>query len=168
LVPERRKQSLIIFGAACALAFVLLLALYRFHVSELAAVFAGFGVHEIAPGLLFRGLTWTLLAMFFVRIPGVMLLLALGLISYIGWKRPRYFGPTSALIVWVFLMVAGIMLPHLGGYNLFVISLPFAYVFLAGVSADLLETSQAGLVLGVLAGIVLAHAMVNILALFRI
>lgn len=168
LAPERRRESLIIFGAASALAFGLLLALYRFHVADVAGVFTGFGVHEISPGLLFRGLTWTLLGVFFVRIPGVMLLLALGLISYVAWKRPRYFGPTSALLVWGFLMVAGIILPHLGGYNLFVISLPFAYVFLAGVSADLLESPQAGLALGVLAGIILAQAMFNVLGLFRI
>lgn len=168
LVPERRRESLVIFGAACALAFLLLLALYRFHVSQMTTVFTGFAVHEMSPGLLFRGLTWSLLAVFFLRIPGVMLLLALALCSYVVWKRPRYFGPTSALIVWALLMAAGIMLPHLGGYNLFVISLPFAYVFLAGVSADLLETRQAGLVLGVLAGIILAHAMFNVLGLFRI
>jgi hypothetical protein len=65
-------------------------------------------------------------------------------------------------------MAGGIVLPHLGGYNLFLIAMPFAYVFIAGVSADLLETNQAGLVLGVLTGIMLAHAMFSVLGLSRI
>ncbi len=89
LVPERRRESLIIFGAACALAVVLLLALYRFHPARLAAAFTGFGIREMSPGLLFRGLTWSLLAVFFLRIPGVLLLLAVVLITYAVWKRPR-------------------------------------------------------------------------------
>jgi len=168
LVPERRRESLIIFGAACALAFVLLAGLYRFHFTQVGTLFSGFGWRELSPGLLFHRLTWSLLAVFFLRVPGFMLLLFLGLLTYASWKRPRYFGPTAAVIGWALLMIAGIVLPHLGGYNLFLISLPFAFVFLAGVSADLLETNQAGLVLGVVAGILLAHAMFNLLGLVRI
>ena len=48
-----------------------------------------------------------------------------------------------------------------------IFALPFAYVFIAGVFADLLETHQTGLVLGVLAGVVLAHAMFSVLGLTR-
>ena len=168
LVPERRRESLIIFSAACALAVVLLLALYRFHPAQLAAEFTSFAWHEVAFGLLVRALTWSLLALYFGRMLMITLLLNIAVVTYIVWKRPRYFGPTSALIVWALLMVSGIVLPHLGGYNLFVVSLPFAFVFIAGVAADLLETRQASLVLGVLAGIILAHAMSNFVGLFRI
>ena len=168
LVPERRRESLIIFAAACAVAFVLVLALYRFHPAALVMSFEGLGWREFSPALFGRGLTWSLLAIFFLRIPGILLLLVLALFSYAAWKRPRYFGPTAALIVWGLLMAGGIVLPHLGGYNLFLIAMPFAYVFIAGVSADLLETNQAGLVLGVLTGIMLAHAMFSVLGLSRI
>jgi len=167
LVPERRRASLIIFAAACALALVLLFALYRFHPADLASTFTGFGWREFSPALFARALTWSLLAIFFFRMPGVMLLLMLALIAYAAWKRPRYFGPTAALIVWALLMIAGVALPHFGGYNLFLVSLAFAYVFIAGVSADLLETHQAGLVVGVLAGMILAHAMFSVLGLSR-
>ncbi len=163
LVPERRRESMIIFTAACALAIVLLLVLYRLHPGWLATSLTGLGRREFAPGRF----VWSLLAIFFLRIPGAMLLLIVSLITYGAWKRPRYFGPTSALIVWALLMIAGILLPHLGGYNLFLVALPFAYVFIAGIAADLLETGQGGLVLGVLAGIILAQAMFNVLGLFR-
>lgn len=167
LVPERRRESLIIFSCACAVAFILLLTVYGFHPGALAASFRGLGFHEFSPGLLVRPLTWSLLDRFFFRIPSVLLLLVISLATYIVWKRPRYFGPTAALIVWALLMLSGITLPHLGGYDLFLISLPFAYVFIAGVFADLLETHQTGIVFGVLAGVMLAHAMFSVLGLTR-
>jgi len=167
LAPERRRESLLIFAAAGAIAMVLLLALYRFHPADLASSFTGFGWREFSPALFARALTWSLLALFFLRIPGVMLALILSLATYAAWKRPRYFGPSSALIVFALLMVAGVALPHLGGYACFLVSLPFAYVFIAGVSADLLETQQSGLALGLLAGIILAHAMFSLLGLSR-
>ena len=167
LVPERRRESLLIFTGACAVAFVLLLTLYGFDLQSLEASFRGLGLHEFAPALLLRALTWSLVDRFFFRIPSVLLLLVVSLATYVVWKRPRYFGPTAALIVWALLMFAGITLPHLGGYDLFLISLPFAYVFIAGVFSDLLETQQTGIVMGVLAGVVLAHAMFSMLGLAR-
>jgi hypothetical protein len=71
------------------------------------------------------------------------------------------------LMVWAVLMVAGITFPHLGGYDLFLVSLPFAYVFAAGVFSDLLESRHRPLVFGVLSGILLAHAMFSVLGLAR-
>jgi len=167
LVPERRRESVIILLAACAVALLILLTLYRFHPSQLAQSFAGVGWREFAPRLLFTPLTWSLVGRFFLRVPGVLLLFLTALITYAVWKRPRYFGPASALIVWVLLMLGGITFPHLGGYDLFLISLPFAYVFVAGVFADLLETRESGIVLGVVFGVLLAHASFSLLGLAR-
>jgi len=167
LVPERRRESLIIFGAACALAMLLLLALCRFRASEVELLFSSLAWREFTPALLARKLTWSLLGVFFLRTPSVLLLFGASMIAYAAWRRTRYFGPTSALIVWGALMLAGITLPHVGGYDLFVVSLPFGYVFIAGVFADLLETPQGPLVFGVLSGILLAHALFSVLGLAR-
>ena len=167
LVPERRRESLIIFAAACALGVLLLFALSRLRPAELGLVFSSFGWREFAPELFARSLTWSLLAIFFFRIPAVLLLMSCSLIAYAAWKRPRYFGPTAALMVWTLLMIGGVVLPHAGGYNLFLVALPFAYVFIAGVFADLLETQFAGLALGVLGGVLLAHAMFSVIGLTR-
>lgn len=167
LVPERRRESLIIFGAACVVGLVLLLAVCQFRLSEVGHVFSRLGLGEFSPALLVRRLTWTLVGVFFLRVPGVLLLFGGALITYAAWKRPRYFGPTSALIVWAVLMIVGITFPHLGGYDLFLVSLPFAYVFVAGVFSDLLETKQGPLFFGVLAGILLAHALFSVMGLAR-
>ncbi len=167
LVPERRRESLIIFAAACAGALLLIFVLCRFRASEVGLLFSRFGWHEFSPELLVRSLTWTLLGIFFLRVPSVLLLFAASLIAFAAWKRPRYFGPVSALIVWAVLMLAGITLPHLGGYDLFLVALPFAFVFIAGVFSDLLETQYGPLVFGVVSGILLAHAIFSVLGLAR-
>jgi hypothetical protein len=167
LVPERRRESIIIFAVACVVAVILAIALYRFQPSEFLRSLTGIGWREFSPELLFRGLTWSLLGLFLLRIPAVLLLFFVAVATFLAWKRPRYFGPASALIVWALLILAGITFPHMGGYDLFLVSLPFAYVFLAGVFADLLETRQAGLALGVLTGMVLAHAAFSLMGLMR-
>jgi hypothetical protein len=51
---------------------------------------------------------------------------------------------------------------------LFVASLPFAFVFIAGVFADLLETAHGGLVTGILTGILAAHAALSVAGLMRL
>ncbi len=168
LAPERRGAALAIIGASCAVAFVLLLAAYGFDVRALAGAFGRIRGADFAPQLLARPLTYTLLAVFFLRIPGVLVALAAAVIAYTVWKRPRFFGVTAPLEVFALLIVLGITLPHLGGYNLFVAALPFAYVFIAGVFTDLLETRYASLVLGVVAGVLLAQAIFSVMGLLRI
>lgn len=168
LVPHRRRESMIIFVAALAAGALLLLSIYRFQFSSLGAAFIGINVREISPALLSRGLTWSLLGVFFLRMPAVFLLLIVSLSTYAAWKRPRFFGTTAPLAMWALLMVLGIVLPHVGGYSLFLVALPFAFVFIGGVIADLLETSYSALVLGPVAGVLLAHAAVNLMALARI
>ncbi len=84
------------------------------------------------------------------------------------WKRPRFFGVTAPLLAFAVTLALGIIAPHLGGYDLFVASLPFAFVFIAGVFADLLESRQGSLVAGIVGGILLAHAAYSLTGLMRI
>jgi hypothetical protein len=100
--------------------------------------------------------------------PGVLVALAAALIAYAAWKRPRFFGVTAPLVTFVAVMALGITMPHLGGFDLLVASLPFAFVFIAGVFADLLETAHGGLVTGILTGILVAHAAFSVTGLMRI
>jgi hypothetical protein len=168
LVPERRGAAVAIVAVACAVALVLLFAAYGFDVPAMAAAARGLRATDFAPQLLGRKLTYNLLAVFFLRMPGVLAALAAALIGYASWKRPRFFGVTAPLVTFGVLMVLGITMPHLGGYDLFVASLPFAFVFIAGVFADLLETSHGGLVTGILAGILAAHAAFSVAGLMRL
>src|SRR6185437_5171282 len=59
LAPQRRRESLIIFGVACAAAALLLLALCSFHPSTIGAYFTGFRPREFSPELFARSLTWS-------------------------------------------------------------------------------------------------------------
>ena len=168
LVPERRGAALGIMAASCAVAFVLLFAAYGFDAHALAASVRGLRPADFAPQLLARKLTYTLLAVFFMRMPGVLVALAAALIAYGAWRRPRFFGVSAPLAVFAVLLLLGITMPHLGGYNLFVAALPFAFVFIAGVFADLLETRYSGLVFGIVTGVLVAHAAFSVAGLVRI
>jgi hypothetical protein len=168
LVPERAAAAVAIVAAASAVGLVLLWAAYGFDVPAMAAAVRGLRATDFAPQLLGRKLTYNLLAAFFLRMPGVLAALAAALIGFAAWKRPRFFGVTAPLVSFGVLIVLGITLPHLGGYDLFVASLPFAFVFIAGVFADLLETAHGGLVTGILTGILAAHAALSVAGLIRI
>lgn len=167
VVPERRRETLTIFIAACALAMLILAATFAFDGHAIATGLRSLSLRDFAPGLLAKPLTYRLLALFFFRLPTVFVLLVASLATYALWRKPRFFGVTAPLLVWAMLMVLGIVLPHLGGYNLFTASLPFAFVLIAGVFADLLESAYASLALGVVGGILLAHAAFALAGLVR-
>lgn len=168
LVPQRRRESLIIFAVACTTAGLLLFAVFGTHIAAVTTAFTSFRAGEFVPQLFTRAFTWNLLGVFFLRMPAVFLLLLTSLATYAAWRRPRYFGVTAPLAIWALLMALGVTLPFLGGYSLFVVSLPFAFVFIAGVMTDALESKYANLAFGPIAGMLLAHAAVNLLAIAKI
>jgi hypothetical protein len=168
LAPERRGAALAIAAAAGLVACLLLFAAYGFEARTVAAAVSGLRPADFAPRLLARTLTYKLLAEFFLRIPGVLVALAAAVVVFAAWKRPRFFGVTAPLLAFILTLALGITMPHLGGYDLLIASLPFAFVFIAGVFADLLESEHGGLVTGMLAGILLAHAAFSVAGLMKI
>ena len=168
LAPDRRGAALTIAAAAGLVACLLLFAAYGFEARTVAAAVRGLRPVDFAPRLLARPLTYKLLAEFFLRVPGVLAPLAAALVVFAAWKRPRFFGVTAPLLAFMLTLALGITMPHLGGYDLLIASLPFAFVFIAGVFADLLESQHGGLVTGILAGILLAHAAFSVAGLLRI
>ena len=70
--------------------------------------------------------------------PAVLVLLALSLVTYLFWKRTRYFGNTAPLLVWAALMYLALVSPM--ALIASVWALPIVFVFIAGIWADLLET----------------------------
>src|SRR5262249_2332514 len=93
LAPTRRAAAIIIWSAACAIAFALLFSAYFFH-----------------PGAFWQGmrhatwfgLTWQtfkmsaayreLLFQFGQNSPALVLALPVALLTYLSWKHTRYFG----------------------------------------------------------------------------
>ena len=64
----------------------------------------------------------------------------------------------------IFLLL-GLASPHYPGLGFQLVALPFLFAFVAGVSADLLETSYREWVLACVAGLLIAYALWNLTAL---
>ena len=141
VAPVRRQAAFVIWIASCVVGFVLLFAVYFFH----PHAFAGSMRHAAFWGATWRG--FTVLGVYeqvAVRIGRACPALALGLpvtlVTYAVWPRTRYFGNTAPLLVALLFFVLGMAHPHLAGAGFLLAAIPFLFIFVSGVLADLLET----------------------------
>ena len=142
VAPVRREAGFVIWIAACAVGFVLLFAVYFFH----AHAFAESMRHAEFWGATWRGFTvpgvYKQVALQIERAsPALALALPVALIAYAAWPRTRYFGNTAPLLVALLLLLLGMAHPHVAGAGLLLAAIPFLFIFVSGVLADLLETS---------------------------
>jgi 4-amino-4-deoxy-L-arabinose transferase-like glycosyltransferase len=166
LVPQRKGAAVVILAAGCALGCVLLLAATHFHPQALANAWRALAFSGMRPGAVASGVSWRLLGHFlWHESPALLPLLAVALVAFVAWPRTRFFGTAAPLIVTAVLLAMTFTLPHFAGFSFLVIALPFAFVFVAGMFADLLETRYSGLVLGATSGILLAQALFSLTAL---
>ena len=100
--------------------------------------------------------------------PALVVAIPVALLVYLLWPRTRYFGNTAPLFVAVVLVLMGIATPHYPGLGFQLVALPFLLVFVAGISADLLETPYRNLVLACLWGLLIANAIWNLAELARV
>jgi hypothetical protein len=169
LAPTRRRAAVAIWAAACGVAFLLLLASYLLR----PGVFWQ-GIRHAS----FFGITWQAFLMpgTYLRIPrqigqsGPALLLAIPatLIAYFVWRRPRYFGNTAPLMIAALFLLFGLGTPHYPGFGFQLMAVPFLFVFVAGITADLLETRHRELVKACVWGLLLANAFWNLAELARV
>jgi hypothetical protein len=89
------------------------------------------------------------------------------LVTYALWPRARSFGNTAPLLVAVFCLLLGFATPHYQGLGFQLIAVPFLFVFVAGICADLLETKQRTLVMAGTFGLLLAYASWSLVELAR-
>ena len=128
LAPGRRKESMGIIAISCLIALLWLFVFYGF---DLHALVQALGTRDAwAIGLRHTGAV----------VPGaqswlMQLLFVIALITYIAWKRTRYFGNTAPLIACFVLHLVG----H-DGAQAAIWALPFVFTFIGGIFADLLET----------------------------
>jgi len=169
LAPGRRAAALAIFGAGCAVAFVFLWAAYSFSFPALSA-----GLHRAA----FWDVTWEALRVPFaykellVRLvrtsPALVIFVPGALLAFILWPRARYFGNAAPLIVAAIFLFLGLITPHQPGQGFELVAMPILFVFIAGVLADLLESKQRQIVLGVVVGLLAAYIVWSVTSLGRI
>jgi hypothetical protein len=169
VAPIRRFAAFIVWCSACAIAFLLLFALYFFHAhiffegvrhaSFWGATWRGFavsGVYSATISQILRGC------------PALLLLLPFALVTYLLWPRARYFGNTAPGLVALLFVVFGMAHPHFAGAGFLLASIPFLLIFVSGVVADLMETSYRLLVTACVGGLLAAYIAWSLAALFRI
>lgn len=164
----RRGAVVVIFAAACAVATLLLLGLYGFRLPQFAhALLSADWLALSARDFSAAPISPMLATLFLQGGIGLILLLLATLGSYIAWKRPRFFGTTAPLIVAALLVALSLIL-HFAAFSFLFVALPFFMLFMAGVSADLLESRYALIANALVGGVLIANAMVDIYGLVHL
>lgn len=168
LAPARRQATITIWLAGWLVAGFLLFAAYGFHAAPM------FGAARRAAwwDVTWRAFTWPgalgrVLLQLGGSSPALVLMLPIALAVYVAWPRARYFGNTAPLLVGLICFALGWASPHYPGLGFQLVALPFFFVFIAGVFADLLETRQHAVVLASLFGLLSAYAVLSIFRLLE-
>ena len=165
----RQKAVLAIFAAACAVGLFLLLVIYGFRPLLLIEALRTANWVEFSLANSSGKTVYSMLGLFFLQNglgPAILLLVSLG--TFACWKRARYFGTAAPLIIAAVLIVAGLAMQHFAGLTFLFIALPFLMLFMAGISADLLETRYAVFANAIIVGVLIANAIVDIGGLMQL
>jgi hypothetical protein len=100
--------------------------------------------------------------------PVLLVVIPGALITYFAWRRPRYFGNTVPLTIAALCLLFGLGMPNYPGFGFQLMAVPFLFVFVAGIAADLLETRQRELMTACLWGLLVANALWNLAELARV
>jgi hypothetical protein len=169
LAPIRRGAAVVIWLAACAVATVLIFAIYFFHLHAFAdglhhASFWGATWRSFTVGAVYRQLAVQLIR----ACPALIFFVPTAIITYMLWRRARYFGNTAPLLVALILIGLGIAHPHLAGAGFLLSSIPFVFIFVSGVLADLMETRYRPLVTAAVWAFTAAYILRSLGALVQI
>jgi hypothetical protein len=169
VAPVRRGAGLVIWVAACFVGGILLFAAYFFH----AGAFAGAIRHADFFAANWRGFTVLGVYREIARqigrsCPALAFVLPVAIATYCVWPRTRYFGNTAPLAVAVLFLVMTIANPHEGGAGFLIAAVPFLFIFVSGILADLLETRYRAIVTAAILGILIAYAGWSVINLAQI
>ena len=164
----RPGAVLAIFTAACVTGLVLLWALYSFRPLVFGRALLAADWLEISSQSFSWNLIAPLLATFFLQNGlGLVLLLVITLVTFVVWKRSRFFGTAAPLLTGVLLVVLALRL-HFAGFTFLFVALPFLILFMAGISADLLQSRYALPANAVIGGVLMANAIIDIFSLLNL
>ncbi len=169
VAPVRPRAVIAIWVAAVAVGAVLLFAFYFFAPAVfwhgmLRARWLDFQL----PAFGMRASYAQTLKMISAGSPTLVPALPVALIAYFAWKRTRYFGNTAPFLIAALLFVLAVGSPDFAGLGFHLAVLPFLFVFVAGIFADLLESRQSLMVGAGLCGLLGASALWNVLQLIRL
>ncbi|HEX8813936.1 MAG TPA: hypothetical protein VF753_00395 [Terriglobales bacterium] len=165
----RRGAALAIWLAACVVGAVLFCGAYAF---------VPLAIRQGVRHAHFFGTTWQsftmpraylgALASIVKSGPAVPIMLVTALATYAVWPRVRYFGNTAPLLIAGLFLALGMSMPHYPGLGFQLMALPFAFIFVAGVAADLIDTGQGTVVTACVWGLLAADGLWNLVQLARI
>ena len=168
LAPNRRGAAAAIWGSACALALLLLFAAYFFRPFAFWQGLRHATWLGIAPqAFIMPGAYHEFFAVLGQNSPALLLALPVALLTYLLWPRARYFGNTAPLLVAALCLLLGLAAPHYQGLGFQLVAVPFLFVFVSGICADLLETKQRTLVMAGILGLLLAYGLWSFTELAR-
>jgi hypothetical protein len=161
----RPGAVLVIFSAACTVGVILLWSLYGFRPAAFVHALKSANWLEIASReYVFRGLSWLWTSVFQNNGLGWPILVAVTLVTFIVWKRTRFFGTLAPLLVTLLLFSLAVRMHFSATFFLF-LGVPFLMLFIAGVSADLLESRFAVVFNAIIFGALIANAMIDVYGL---
>jgi hypothetical protein len=169
VAPVRRQAGLVIWTAACVVGIALLFAMYFLH----PHAFAESMRHAVFWGATWRGFTVPgvykqIAAQIWRASPAAALWLPVALVTYAAWPRTRYFGNTAPLLVAVLFLILGMAHPHVAGAGFLLAAIPFLFIFVSGVLADLLETRHRPLVMACVVGMMAAYVVWSVVNLVQV
>lgn len=168
VAPVRRRAGVVIWIAGCVVGFALLFSFYFFH----AHGFLDAMSHAAFWGATWRGFTVLgvykqVAAQIGRACPAMILALPVAVVTYALWPRTRYFGNTAPLLMAALFIVLGIAHPHVAGAGFLLAAIPFLFVFVSGILADLMETRWRSLVTASVFGLMAAYVVWGLLGLAR-
>lgn len=169
VAPVRKQAGLVIWAAACGVGMILLFAVYFFH----PHIFL-----ESMRRAAFWGATWRGFAVLGVykqvavqvgrACPALALGLPVAVVTYAAWPRTRYFGNSAPLLVAVSFLILGMAHPHVAAAGFLLTAVPFLFIFVSGVLADLLETRHRSLVMACVVGMLAAYVLWSVSNLLQV
>ena len=160
LAPHRSAAVVAILATACGIALLLLFAGYFFH--------PGLFLHGLRSAALFRG-TFAAMSLsgsylqagreILVSGPVLAVMVPASVGLWLGSRRSRYFGNSAPLLLALFFMILRVLSPHENGLVYGLLAVIFLFVFVSGIVADLLETRAREFGIAVVAGILVANAV---------
>jgi hypothetical protein len=169
VAPIRRTAAFIIWCAALIVASVLLFAVYFFHpqIFLQAMRHASFW-GESWRGFRIAGAYGQVFSQILRACPALVLFLPAALAVYLAWPRTRYFGNTAPGLIALLLIGFSLANAHGAGPAFLLASIPFLFIFVSGVVADLMETSYRPLIIACTVGLLGAYVIWSVMALFQV
>jgi hypothetical protein len=159
----------VIWLAACVVGSVLLFADYFFHAHSF---------WESMRHAEFWGATWRAFSFLPVykqvairltqACPALPFFVPITLVTYAVWRRTRYFGNTAPLLVAAAFVMLAIAHPHMAGIGFLLAAVPFLFIFVSGVLADLMDTTYRPVVLAGVLIVLVAYVARMLVALAQV